>query len=66
MALAVLAFRNRHLPVGPWREWRGPGALPGAVTITAVAVGQSCTFMALLQFFLGRIYFLGVYKNVHI
>ena len=66
MAFTVLAFRKRHFTMGPWREWRGPWALPGAVTIMAVAVGQSCTFMPLLQFFLGRIYFSCVYKNIHI
>lgn len=66
MAFTVLAFRKRHFTIGPWREWRGPWALPGAVTIMAVAVGQSCTFMPLLQFFLGRIYFSCVYKNIHI
>lgn len=51
--------------MGPWREWRGPCALPGAVTIMAVAVGQSCTFMALLQFFLGRIHFFPVFIRMY-
>lgn len=43
----------------------GPGNSEGVRT-AAVAVGQSCTFMALFQFFLGRFYFSHAYKNVHI